>query len=291
MKNTSKEHLTVEIAGKIMVKGNETLNDVVERLLFAKLKNENKVVIMHKEHVVCPKCKSECSNNGHQSYGKQTYVCKNNKCSYEFVPSETIPRMRQSLGNILQGLECLYKDEMKLKEASKNLKEKEINISYDGLRKWKEKTPDVLRVLVNNIEAKADDWAGLSAVEAIKKNISWLKLDQMDKRVSTSVYNPTRIKKRIKRKRRTKIIEKHEMNDALRLDIKKPITIELNKKDELSNKVLMVLLSQSNKFTNPELADMFNMDARIVNKDINKFKKLGAVGLVDISVLKKTTMS
>lgn len=287
MKNTSKEQLTVEIAGKIMVKGNETLDDVFERLLFAKLKNENKVVIMHKEQVVCPKCKSECSNNGHQSYGKQTCVCKNNNCSYEFVPSETIPRTRQSLGNILQGLECLYKDEMKLKEASKKLKEKEINISYDGLRKWKEKAPDVLRVLVNNIEAKADDMAGLIAVEAIKKKISWLKLDQMEKRVSVSFYTPTRIKKRIKRKRRTKIIEKHEMDDAVRLDIKKPITIELNKKDELSNKVLMVLLSHSNKFTNPELADMFNMDARIVNKDINKFKKLGAVGLVDIAVLKK----
>lgn len=287
MKNGSKEHLTVEMPGKIIVKGNETLDDVVGRLLFAKLKNENRMVIMHKEHVVCPKCKSECANNGHQSYGKQTCVCKNNKCSYEFVPSETIPRMRQSLGNILQGLKCLYKDEMKLKEASKNLEEKGISISYDGLRRWKEKASDVLRVLVNNIEAKADDMAGLSAVESIKKNISWLKLDQMDKWVSVSFYTTKRIKKRIKRKRRTKIIEKHEMDDVVRLDIKKPITIELDKEDELSNKVLMSLLSRSNKFTNPELADMFNRDAQIVNKDINKFKKLGAVGLIDMSDLKK----
>ena len=273
--------------GKIVVKEDETLDDVLGRVLFAKLKNENRIVIMHKCQVICPKCKSECANNGHQNYGKQTCLCKNNKCSYEFVPSETIPRMRQSLGNIIQGLECLYKDEMKLQEASENLKGRGIKISYDGLRKWKEKASDILRVLVNNIEANADDMPGLSAVEAIKKNISWLKLDQMDRTINVSFYTPKRIKKRIKRRRKIKIIEKHETDEVVKLDLKKPLTIELNRGDELSSKVLMGLLSCSNEFENSELANLFGISARIANNEINKFKELGAVGLIDASDFKK----
>ena len=195
--------------------------------------------------------------------------------------------MQHKLKDIIKGLKYLYKKKMKLREASENLKSEGIDISHNAIRGWKQNASDILRVLINNIKAKKGDEDALIAVKSIRESTSWLKLDQIDKNVNVSFYTPKRIKKRIKRKRKRKIIEKHETGDVVRLDIKKPITIELNKKDELSNKVLMGLLSRSNEFTNPELANLFNIDVGIVNKDINKFKELGAVGLINISDLKK----
>lgn len=281
MKNRSKFFL-VEMPRNIMVEGNETIEDVIGKLLFAKGKKDgDTIVVMHKDRIVCPKCKSDSVKRGRQDYGRQTFKCKNNKCSHQFVPSETLPRMRHKWMDIIKGLRYLYTEKMRLREAAENLRGDGINISHNALIGWKQNASDILRVLIRNIKAKTGDEDALIAVKSIGENMSWLNLDQTDKRVKVSFYSPKQIKKQIKRKRKPKIIEKHEKGDTVIFDTKKPIAIELNKKDRLGNKVLMALLSTSNEFETDELADMFEMDGQSVKTGIDNFKEHGSSGLID----------
>ena len=189
--------------------------------------------------------------------------------------------MRHGLGDIIQGLKCIYEDKMKLRKASEELRGKGVIISHDGLRRWKQKIPDFLRVLISHIEPKPGDKDALSSVESIRKNIPWLNLNQTDKKVKVLFYSPKQVEKQTKKTKRQKIIEKHEKDGRVRWDIKKPMSIEFDKKDRLGGRVFMASLSGSDEFTDDELAGMFDMDSRIVEKDINRFKELGAKGLID----------
>ncbi|PKP54657.1 MAG: hypothetical protein CVT90_00155 [Candidatus Altiarchaeales archaeon HGW-Altiarchaeales-3] len=283
MKISEKEDLVVELPEKITIKKNETLADVIKKILFVEGGTDNTIVIMHKQQVICPKCKSQSVKAGRRDYdnGGQAYKCKNKGCKYQFVPSETFPQMRHKLTDIILGLECLYKSKITLRKASENLKGKGLSISHNTLGEWKKQIPGVLRVFVNNIKANPNDVDAISALESIRKDLSWLNLNKTDKQITILFYAPMQIKKKTGDK--TNVIKCHEKDDTIEIKIKGSTWIEINKKDKDGQRFIMALLAHRKVASKSEIAKEFHVSSQTVANYLNRYLEGGFSNLINKS--------
>lgn len=139
---------------KIIVTEDTSLEEIVDEILFVKLKDaeEDTIVVLQKGNLICPKCESDVKPCGSQIGGKHMYRCKNDGCGYRFTPSETIPKMRHSLKEVVKGLKYHKKDEISLRKVSDCLRNEDVFISYNGVWKWEKITINILNALIDTFE-------------------------------------------------------------------------------------------------------------------------------------------
>ena len=100
--------MTVKVYDKIILTNDTFMEEIVDKLLFVKLKGdkEDTIFVLQKDNIVCPKCESDVKPCRSQVGGKRMYKCKKDCCGYRFTPSETLPKMRHSIKEVVKGLRC-----------------------------------------------------------------------------------------------------------------------------------------------------------------------------------------
>ena len=278
MKRITNAGNRIMVPKKIIIKNEENIEDVVNRLFFVRGKN-NTLVVLHRDCVVCPLCKSKSNRNGLSDYGSQQYICGNKGCKHPFVPNKTLPDADHSIYEMIKGVECLYKKKMSLRKASDHLKTKSINISHHGVRGWKRVVPDLLRALLNSLKAELNDEGAIDAVKSIKKSLSWLRPWRSYEYAKISVYTPRKLLK--ERKMKHKVIEVHEKDSEMELRYNKPLTMRINKNDKLAQRVMMAALNDADPALLKEISDAFDVTEYIVTTSTKKYLEGGSASLID----------
>lgn len=276
MESITRYKTVIELPKKIVIKEDENLNDILDRLFFVNGKSKHRLVVLHRNHIICPLCKSKSNRNGHRVYGKQTYMCENKQCRHQFVPNETLPGvLEHPLPEIIKGMECIYEEGMSLRKASDYLKTKGINISHNGIRGWKRIVPDLLRAVINSIESDRD----AISTKSIKKAMSWLKPWRRYEYAKVSTYTPVSSSK--EKKIKDKPIEFHKKDNKRKIDINKHLSIEIDENDELTQRIVMALLNNANLTSTDDIADAFDVTEPTIITNTKKYLDGGSSNLID----------
>ncbi len=278
MKIITNDESRIMVPKKIIIKKDETIEDVINRIFFVRGKNKYNLVVLHRNRIVCPLCKSKSNCNGISDYGSQQYICGNKECRHPFVPNKTLPDAEHPIYEMIKGVEDLYKKKMSLRKASDYLKTKNISISYYGVMGWKRVVPDILRALLNSLKPESDDKSAIDAVKSIKKSLSWLKPWRRYEYAKVSTYTPRGL---LKSEIKSGAIESHVRGDKIILNINKPCTIEINKEDRLTQRITMALLNNSNLASSGEIANVLDVSEPTVTSNTKKYLEGGSSNLVD----------
>jgi transposase len=279
MKTIASTVTTIKVPKNIIIRGNDSVDDMINKLLFVKGENKYQIVVLHRDCIICPLCKTRSNRNGHQVYGPQTYTCGNEQCKHLFVPNDTIPGARHSISEIIKGMKCVYHMGMSLRKASDYLKTKEINISHHGVRGWKHIAPDLLRALLNSIKPEFSDKSAIDAVKSIKKTLSWLKPWSKYEYAKVSTYTPMSLLEGEEIK--SNAIECHEEDNEIILKINKPCTMKIDKDDNLTKGIIMASLNNDNIASTAEISDIFDVTEHVVNTNALKYLEGGSSNLID----------
>ena len=146
--------IKVKVLGKIIVKMDTFLEEIIDGILFVKLKStaEDTIIVLQKDNIVCPNCESDVKPCGSQVGGKRMYKCKKDGCRYTFTPSETLPKMRHSIKEVVKGLRYYKEDKISLLDVSDILRDEKVFISYNGIWKWNKITTNILKAFINTFE-------------------------------------------------------------------------------------------------------------------------------------------
>ena len=127
--------IKVKVLGKIIVKMDTFLEEIIEGILFVKLKStaEDTIIVLQKDNIVYPKCESDVKPCGSQVGGKRMYKCKKDCCGYRFTPSETLPKMRHSIKEVVKGLRYYKEDKISLLDVSDILRDEKVFIWCSSL--------------------------------------------------------------------------------------------------------------------------------------------------------------
>jgi len=80
------------------------------------------------------------------------YRCKNDGCGYRFTPSETLPKMRHSIKEVVKGLRYYKEDKISLLDVSDILRDENVFVSYNGIWKWDKITTNILKAFIDTFE-------------------------------------------------------------------------------------------------------------------------------------------
>lgn len=92
----------------------------------------------------CPKCRGTVVKRGYrynESSEKQLYMCK--KCGRKITPNDGMLRMRHTKDDIKTTLRV--SKQMSLREASKELHKRGIEVSHQTIAKWSKKYKSLIR--------------------------------------------------------------------------------------------------------------------------------------------------
>ena len=273
------EQRKIEVPKEITIRNNETLKDVIKRLFFVKGKKRHQIIVLHRDSIVCPLCKSNSNPCGYNVPGSRTYKCTNKECKHRFHPNETLPDAEHPIYEMIEGVECLYKNKRSLRKASDYLKTKGIRISYYGVRGWKRVVPDLIRVLVNSLKPESNNESVRDNIKSIKKNMSWLRPWKRYEYAKVSTYTPMRLLKDGGIK--PNVIESHEKDNKIILKTNKPCTMEIDKNDKLTQRIMMAALNNTNPTLLKEIADIFGVSEYIVTANTKKYLEGGSDNLDD----------
>ena len=281
MKTIASTVTTIKVPKNIIIRGNESIDDLINKLLFVKGENKYQIVVLHRGRVICPLCKTMSNCNGHQIYGPQTYICGNEHCKHLFVPNDTIPGARHSMSEIIKGVKCVYKGGMSLRKASVHLKTKGVNISHHGIRGWKRVAPDILRALLNSLKPESDNKSATDSIKSIKKSLSWLRPWKRYEYAKVSTYTPRNLPKDDISKHN--VIESRKKDGKIQLMVNKSFAIEMSEGDKLTRRIIMALLNSAKLGSPNEIAKALQVAKSTVSENTKKYLEGGSDNLISKS--------